>query len=59
MVPVKFNYFKEKIGKLKDLKILDLGCGGELISEEFAKNEVKVTGVDISGNAIKIASEHA
>lgn len=59
MVPVKFDYFKEAIGNLKGLKILDLGCGGGLLSEEFAKNGAVVTGVDISENSIKIASEHA
>jgi len=59
MVPVKFNYFKEKIGNLQDLKILDLGCGGGLLSEEFAKYGAKVTGIDISDNSIKIANKHA
>ncbi|MCK5283040.1 MAG: 3-demethylubiquinone-9 3-O-methyltransferase [Nanoarchaeota archaeon] len=59
MVPIKFDYFKEKVGNLKGLKILDLGCGGGLLSEEFAKGGAKVTGIDISENSLKIAETHA
>ena len=59
MVPIKFNYFNDKIGNLANLKILDIGCGGGLLSEEFAKQGAEVTGVDISEKSLEIARNHA
>ncbi len=59
MNPVRFAYFSEAIGELKGSKVLDLGCGGGLLAEEFAKKDADVTGVDIAENAIKVAMNHA
>jgi 2-polyprenyl-6-hydroxyphenyl methylase/3-demethylubiquinone-9 3-methyltransferase len=58
-LPIKFNYFLEKINECKNLKILDIGCGGGLLAEEFTKLGAKVVGIDISHEAIKKAKEHA
>ena len=45
--------------KLKNFKILDIGCGGGLISESLAKLGAKVTGIDFVENNIKEAKSHA
>jgi 2-polyprenyl-6-hydroxyphenyl methylase/3-demethylubiquinone-9 3-methyltransferase len=58
-LPVKFNYFLSKIDDPKNLKVLDIGCGGGLLAEEFAKVGAKVTGIDSSKSSIKIAQKHA
>lgn len=46
-------------GKIEGIKILDIGCGGGLISEALAKLGANVTGIDASPINIKIASAHA
>ena len=48
-----------KIKSLKGLKILDIGCGGGLISEPMANLGADVTGIDASEKNIKIAKIHA
>ncbi len=57
--PIRFEYFNEVIGDLRGLKVLDVGCGGGLLSEEFAKKGAEVIGIDISGNSINVARKHA
>ncbi len=44
---------------LSGLRILDIGCGGGLISEPLAKMGAKVTAIDPSQKNIKTASVHA
>ncbi len=54
-----FNLKNKKIDKLKGLKILDIGCGGGLISEPMARLGATVTGIDASEKNIKIAKIHS
>tara|TARA_B100001123_G_scaffold201160_1_gene228297 strand:+ start:239 stop:1000 length:762 start_codon:yes stop_codon:yes gene_type:complete len=44
---------------LEGLRILDVGCGGGLISEALAKRGAIVTGVDASAMSIEVARRHA
>lgn len=58
---VRFEFIHNEIIKhfsRLDLKILDVGCGGGLISESLAKKNFEVTGIDASGEAIKVAKQH-
>jgi 2-polyprenyl-6-hydroxyphenyl methylase/3-demethylubiquinone-9 3-methyltransferase len=59
MASIKFDYFHYKLGSLDGLNILDIGCGGGLLAEHFAKQGAAVTGIDLSENAIKTARDHA
>lgn len=44
---------------LEGLRILDIGCGGGLLSEPMARLGATVTGADASGKNIKTAKIHA
>jgi len=55
------DYFTKiiEMGKVKSGSVLDLGCGTGVKSIYLAKKGFKVTGVDISKTAIKLAKENA
>lgn len=44
---------------LEGLSILDVGCGGGLISEALAEHGARVTGIDASSTSIEVARRHA
>ena len=67
--PIRIRYIKENIissFKLKSKKkpldkidILDIGCGGGLLSEPMTRLGANVTGIDASSKNIGIAKLHA
>ena len=66
--PIRINYIKENIVsdlKIKNkykpfngLNILDIGCGGGLLSEPMARLGANVVGIDASDQNIKVAKYH-
>ena len=54
-----FKISKSNQLPLKNLKILDIGCGGGLISEPMCRLGANVTGIDASEKNINIAKLHA
>ena len=44
---------------LRDLSLLDIGCGGGLLSEPMARLGAAVTGIDAAGRNIAVAALHA
>lgn len=59
MNPLRIEFIINQIGSLKDLKILDIGCGGGILSEPLARLGAKVQGVDFSNEAILVAQQRA
>ena len=67
--PIRLEYIIEKIKHhfqtndknnfLNNLSILDIGCGGGLISEPLARLGGVVTGIDASEKNIKVAQLHS
>ena len=68
--PIRIEYITENIKQhfkldnkktsfLNGLNILDIGCGGGLISEPMARLGGKVTGIDASEKNIKVAKVHS
>lgn len=56
-----FHYGRDSraVRPLKDLRILDIGCGGGLACEPLSRLGADVTGVDASEHNIAIARTHA
>jgi len=67
--PIRIKYLKENIiehfklkqtnSPLKGLDILDIGCGGGLLSEPITRLGAKVTAIDASKKNIQVAKFHA
>ena len=67
--PIRIKYIRDNIIKkfqlnredepLKNIDILDIGCGGGLLSEPMQRLGANVTGIDASIKNIKIAKLHA
>ena len=59
--PIRMKYIQNVINKkrLDKIKILDVGCGGGLISEGMSKLGAKVTGIDFVEENINAAKLHS
>ena len=56
--PVRLEYILSKCN-INGKKVLDIGCGGGILSEQLHKQGAKVTGIDSSSKSITIAKQHA
>ncbi|CAD83166.1 3-demethylubiquinone-9 3-methyltransferase [Candidatus Blochmanniella floridana] len=56
---IRANYIIKNSHNLFKKKVLDIGCGGGLLSEKLAQAGAKVVGLDISPNSLIIAKAHA
>mgnify|MGYP001421326331 CR=1 FL=1 len=67
--PLRINYIKKEIIShfsikvkhlpLKNIELLDIGCGGGLLSEPMCRLGAKVTGIDASDKNINVAKIHS
>jgi len=67
--PIRIKYIKDNLSKdfnikdsikpFRNIKILDIGCGGGLLSEPMCRLGARVVGIDASEKNIKVAKFHA
>ncbi|MBI5593977.1 MAG: 3-demethylubiquinone-9 3-O-methyltransferase [Deltaproteobacteria bacterium] len=61
MNPVRYGYFKRRLQEqhLPGQSVLDVGCGGGFLAEEFARGGFDVTGIDPADRSLEAARKHA
>ncbi len=55
--PLRLDWIDNNIG-LKGKQVLDVGCGGGLLSEGMAERGANVTGIDLGDKALAVARLH-
>ncbi len=56
--PLRLNWIDGLAG-LNGQRVLDVGCGGGILSDSMARRGAQVTGIDLSTKALKVAQLHA
>jgi 2-polyprenyl-6-hydroxyphenyl methylase/3-demethylubiquinone-9 3-methyltransferase len=62
--PWRVPFFADAMSKhfsadLSQVRLLDIGCGGGVLAEEFARLGCQVTGIDIAEDSLAVARAHA
>jgi 2-polyprenyl-6-hydroxyphenyl methylase / 3-demethylubiquinone-9 3-methyltransferase len=56
--PLRLNYI-DKVVNLNGKTVLDVGCGGGILSESMSQKGAEVTGIDLGEKALKVAQLHS
>jgi len=56
--PLRLRYVQTKV-RLQDAQVLDVGCGGGILSESMARAGARVLGIDLSQAVLDVAHLHA
>lgn len=56
--PLRLDWMNQQ-AHFKNKKILDVGCGGGILSDSMARLGAQVTGIDLASKALKVAKLHA
>lgn len=57
--PLRLDAIEQRIGGFSGQRILDIGCGGGLLSEGMAQRGARVTGIDLAEASLEVACQHA
>lgn len=56
--PLRLKYIESRANGLAGKRILDVGCGGGILSESMARSGANVTGIDMSTEPLNVAKLH-
>ena len=56
--PLRLDWINT-LASIKDKQVLDVGCGGGILSDAMARAGATVTGIDLAGKSLKVAQLHA
>lgn len=56
--PLRLGWIRQYAGSLAGRKVLDIGCGGGILSESMAQEGAAVTGIDLADKSLKVARLH-
>lgn len=57
--PLRLDYIAQRANGLFGKKVLDVGCGGGILSESMAREGADVTGLDMGAEPLEVARLHA
>lgn len=57
--PLRLHYIEENVGGLEGKKVIDVGCGGGILSESIALRGAQVTGIDMGKAPLSVAELHS
>jgi 2-polyprenyl-6-hydroxyphenyl methylase/3-demethylubiquinone-9 3-methyltransferase len=58
MNPLRLDWINS-LAPLAGQKVLDVGCGGGILSDAMARSGAQVTGIDLAAKALRVAQLHA
>jgi 2-polyprenyl-6-hydroxyphenyl methylase/3-demethylubiquinone-9 3-methyltransferase len=56
--PLRLDWINS-LASIKGKQVLDIGCGGGILSDAMARAGATVTGIDLAGKSLKVAQLHA
>ncbi len=57
--PLRLNWINQIAGPLEGKQVLDVGCGGGILSESMARQGANVTGIDLAQKPLTVARLHS
>ena len=56
--PLRLDWIEAQVG-LSGARVLDIGCGGGILSDSMARRGAQVLGIDLAAKALRVAQLHA